>query len=1502
MEIDKFHPLITRWFRDKYDDALSVQDRAWRSISGGEHTLISAPTGSGKTLAAFLWSINDIVLRKAAPNAPAPSPSEASAPSEAGMPARQTAGRLLYVSPLKALNNDIHRNLITPLAEIRALGDLPPVSVGIRSGDSTDRERAKILRHPPDIFITTPEAINIMLTSEGGRQNLSSIATVIVDEIHILAGSKRGTLFMTNLERLQELCSPHTGRDLHRIAMSATVRPLEKVAAFLGGFDDSAVPRPVTIIEGGNKKEYEIKIALGPPDHSSWWERQIPLMAAEIMQHNCTLIFCNSRRAAEKASHLLNEHFGEKIVFAHHGSLSREYRYWVEQELKEGRMKAVSATSSLELGIDIGSIDRVMILQPPFSLSSAVQRIGRSNHQVNRASSAAFIPLHPRDILRAIVQSETVLSGDIEAINIPENCLDILSQIILSETAGRSISLPRLKRWLYRSWSFHRLPAADLDRVLEMLAGRYKASRVRELQPRIVIIRGVEDDAGGAGLGRGASAGAGAELVLEGRKGNRFLIYQSGGVIPDRGYFDIRISGSEEKIGELDEEFVFERNLHDRFTLGNRVWQIDQIDNQKVLVSPSRKSSMIVPFWKADTLGADSYYSEKVNRLLETLNKHLRPGGLADDAPPPSPPLPHSDAESTRELFLWLNAQRMKTATDLPHRHHIVVEELNDPGITPDTIHFIVHTNWGASANAALTFCLQAKFKQQETLTLQGLYTDEAAILSLPLEYSGFDILQGLSSYELPVLLGAHLAGTGLFGSRFRMNAARALLVLRKGFNLRTPLWLQRMKSLQLLEKVLFFKDFPIVQETWRELLEQDLAVRQLQQYLTEIEEGQIYISKIQTRTPSPFAADILWQLNNTYLYRDDSLESAQGVAPAKDMLRRFIHETDQLPEIPAALQTEYLLKRRRLMKEYQPETEEDLRFYLQDRRIFTAEERAELIQTIGDALPVQALMDEVCFSPATAGSRLWFNRDIDPQQLADAESRKSLALEWFDWQAMVSLERARAIWGEMLGVLIDDGLLLQWQDSCLEQATLERLLRMRRQWTRREVSQVSVGQLQYQSAVLNNIRMYEQGSVPLVDGSPSLDDAVAHVDLTLEKLIGTAFPAALFTTGIFPARFGRAGGDALEGAFHRSAMVWTGLGNGRVVICPDQELATYLRWGREDASPNAAAGNAARHDVFPPDRGRYSFQQIHAIGKGTVEELQKALYDLVSRGRIFSDSYRAMQLIEDGNFHNTESRGGRRRSTGSASAASASAAGARAGAVRLGRRHRHDWHNRYNTPGLWARVAEPAESEPAEAKDPEEILEELRIHIYQLFERHPLLNKDITNDEHAAPRWRSLLPVLRQMELAGELIGGKICSELPGLQFCLADAEPPAPAPATASAPPPATAWFWVNSHDPAYVLRPEHAKRGRHNYVLFFVAAEKARCLALVKNKGRDIELFADENLLPGILHGFFRMVLLENTKGSARLLTIDEQPVREHHLFEPLKEQGFFEDQRGLILWKH
>jgi ATP-dependent Lhr-like helicase len=623
-----FHPLVQRWFSSRYPGPTDIQRGSWEAISSGDHALLCAPTGSGKTLAAFLWAISDRL-------------------------AENHSGRILYVSPLKALNTDVSRNLLIPLEEIRALshGNLPEITVGLRSGGSTSAERARIMRNPPDIFITTPESINIMLTSEGGRRNLSDISTVILDEIHVVAGSKRGSMLMANVERLEALCASQGGRALQRIGISATIRPLEEVASFLGGFDDDGRPRPVTIVEDRQMRRYSLRLSLGDRIGEGWWDRQIPLLAREITEHRSTLVFCNSRRSAEKASYLLNEYFGEKLVFAHHGSLSREYRRWVEGQLKAGTLRAVVATSSLELGIDVGSIDRVIQLQTPFSVSSAIQRIGRANHQVGQTASAVFAPLHPRDIARSLAVILEILQGQIEPLSIPRHCLDVLAQIVLSECAGRRVSVDDLRSVIGRSYPYRDLPDDAFRSLLSMLAGTYRNSRIAALGQRIIYNR--------------------EEGWIEGREGLRMLVYQSGGTIPDRGYFELRIAGSNDKLGELDEEFVFERSLGDRISLGNRVWQIEEIDNQRVTVSPTTRSAMIAPFWKADNLGSDPWLSEAVNKLYTRIET---------DGPELLEQLPEGivDPEAAKELFDWTERQRSFTALPLPGRYHLLIEHLSD--------------------------------------------------------------------------------------------------------------------------------------------------------------------------------------------------------------------------------------------------------------------------------------------------------------------------------------------------------------------------------------------------------------------------------------------------------------------------------------------------------------------------------------------------------------------------------------------------------------------------------------------------------------------------------------------------------------------------------------------------------------------------------------------------------------------------------------------------------
>ncbi|WP_053335625.1 DEAD/DEAH box helicase [Salinispira pacifica] len=1188
----QFHPLIRSWFDSRFDAPTEIQAEAWRRTAAGEHLLISAPTGSGKTLSAFLWAINALIQGS-------------------------FRGKVLYISPMKALNNDILRNLDTTLREIKELAEasnteIPHIRTGIRSGDSSPAERSRLLKYPPDIFVTTPETLNIMLTSGNGRMMLEDISLVILDEIHVIAGSKRGTLLMLNLERLEAL---KTGSNIQRLGISATVRPVEKVASFLGGYESSSSPRRVSVIEDPMPRKYQLEIKLGEGTDSSWWDRQIPVIADEIKNHRSSIIFCNSRRAAEKASMLLNEYFDETIVFAHHGSLSREYRYWVEQELKEGRLRAVAATSTLELGIDVGDVDRVILLQAPFSLSSAVQRIGRSNHRLDGVSSAVFVPLHPREILSAVGISRAVCRGIIEEVIIPENCLDILAQMIISETAGRSIVYNDLYSLIRRSYPYRNLGEEFFRNVIEMLAGRFESTRIRELKPRLTI--SLPDSPAAPD-----SPASGSRL--ESREGLRYLIYSSGGTIPDRGYFELRISGSDEKIGELDEEFVFERSLGDRFTLGNRVWKIDEMDNRSVKVSPTTRSAMLAPFWRADTLGMDPLMAEQIAQELNRLEEVLK-SSRESDAPAAQmlnlPDQVSMDERAAQELIRWVDGQRTlsETRDTLPGRERIVIEELDDPSLTPDLIHLVIHNLQGGRVNAPLLMCIQRRFARRYGIALTGIYNDDGVILSVPREYRSYAPLSGLTSDSVDTLLAESLPGSGVFGARFRVNAARALLILRQGFSQRTPLWLQRMRSKQLLERVYGMKEFPITNETWRELFDHDFALKELKEHLDRIESGETEISRIVTGHPGPFSSDIMWQLNNEYLYADDSMELPSGESTGKGLwwLRTLIQSAEPLPEIPQEILREYLDKMRRLIPEYAPGNTEELQLYLSDRRIISEEELSELKQALehkdeqdGDepaAAPIRSdhsnlsaelfrfLSREGFFRDTQAGP-IWLHSSCSPV------SREKLALEWLGWQGPVAHEKFMSLWGEdILTGIIDYDEVLELESGepgsrsiCLRE-TLERLLRMRRRNMRQYSAALTLTELQEVNRKLQGIHV-----------SPLPSDSLPHLPAAdeegytrlFESLSGRELNAGLLRRGLFEARLATVSPALGEGVFRQRDMVWT---------CTGPQTLCFA--SREDSS-----------DYFP----RVGDEQ--AAAPAAVSELTAGqTWELLRQGYLMNDSFQAM-------------------------------------------------------------------------------------------------------------------------------------------------------------------------------------------------------------------------------------------------------------------------------------
>lgn len=902
--LDRFTPATQDWFRGAFAAPTSAQAGAWEAISGGRHALVVAPTGSGKTLSAFLWAIDRVFRERMADADPDP------APRRRGTAARAAGGsrtRILYISPLKALGVDVERNLRSPLIGIgqaaRRLGvPAPAVTVGVRSGDTTSSDRRRLVTDPPDILITTPESLYLMLTSRAG-ETLRDVHTVIIDEVHAVAATKRGAHLAVSLERLDALrraaaADPAAHRPVQRIGLSATVRPIDEVARFLGG------AQPVEIVAPRASKTFDLQVVVpiddmlnpppppGSPDSprppgaerdddpfgestemtGSVWPHVEEAIVDRILQNRSTIVFANSRRLAERLTGRLNEIYSERIGLdlpaamvpaammaqagstagadpvlakAHHGSVSKEQRALVEEELKSGVLRCVVATSSLELGIDMGAVDLVIQVEAPPSAASGLQRVGRAGHQVGEISRASLFPKHRGDVLHTAIVTERMLAGQIEAIAVPRNPLDILAQQTVAACALDPLDVEQWFDTVRRSAPFAALPRSAYEATLDLLAGRFPSDEFAELRPRLVWDR----DAG----------------TLTGRPGAQRIAVTSGGTIPDRGLFGVFVAGETTgaRVGELDEEMVYESRVGDVFTLGTTSWRIAEITHDRVNVIPAFGQPGKVPFWHGDGLGRPFELGEALGRFTrevhgseaEKARERLAAAGL--------------DERAQANLLAHLNEQREATGT-LPTDRALTVErgrdEIGDWRV-------ILHSPFGQTVHAPWALAVNARIRERLGVEGSAVASDDGIIVRVPdadAEPPGAELFV-FDPDELERIVTDEVGGSALFAARFRECAARALLMPRTNPNRRTPLWQQRQRSAQLLEVARRHPTFPIILETLREVLQDVYDLPSLRRLATGIAERRIRLVEVQTPQPSPFARDLLFGYVGAFMYEGDS-------------------------------------------------------------------------------------------------------------------------------------------------------------------------------------------------------------------------------------------------------------------------------------------------------------------------------------------------------------------------------------------------------------------------------------------------------------------------------------------------------------------------------------------------------------------------------------------------------------------------------------------------------
>lgn len=845
--LSAFSPPTRAWFNAAFATPTPAQSQAWESIIAGRDTLVVAPTGSGKTLAAFLWAIDRCTT----------TPVDDSA----------LRCRVLYISPLKALASDVERNLRSPLngirqAAARAGRDVAEIEVGIRTGDTSANERRRLAKHPPDILITTPESLFLLLTSKA-REMLRGVDTIIVDEIHAVAGTKRGAHLALSIARLQEFIHrDYPDRPLQRIGLSATARPASTIAKFLNPTTDVAVVSPPS------HKEWDLSVvvpvadmsdlgaplddldgsAAGDPRRTSLWPHVEERLVDLISERRSTLVFTNSRRLAERLTARLNDIHIERtgsedlLARAHHGSVSHEQRRLIEEELKAGRLPAVVATSSLELGIDMGAVDLVVQVETPPSVASGLQRVGRAGHQVGAISNGVFFPKFRSDLVHTAVVVERMREGAIESIDLPMNPLDVLAQHIVSAVAMDEWNESQLRDVVQESAPFTELSDGVWDALLDMLAGRYPGEEFAELRPRIVWDR--------------------VTGTLTARPGAQRLAVTSGGTIPDRGLYGVYLVGGTSRVGELDEEMVYESRVGDVFRLGATSWRIQEITHDRVWVSPAIGEVGRMPFWRGDRVGRPVELGRAIGEFLRgdpsLLGERLEQAGL--------------DTFAVDNVRAYLDEQRQATGV-LPDDRTVIVERFRDE---LGDWRIVVHTPFGARVHAPWALAIAARLRQEFDLEPQVMHADDGIVFRLPdtlddaAPRAVADLLL-IAPEDVESIVTSEIGGSALFAGRFRECAARALLLPRRNPGRRSPLWQQRQRSAHLLSVASRYPQFPIVLETVRECLRDVYDMPGLQDLLTSIADRRVSVVDVHTDRPSPFAQSLLFGYVAEFLYDGDA-------------------------------------------------------------------------------------------------------------------------------------------------------------------------------------------------------------------------------------------------------------------------------------------------------------------------------------------------------------------------------------------------------------------------------------------------------------------------------------------------------------------------------------------------------------------------------------------------------------------------------------------------------
>jgi ATP-dependent Lhr-like helicase len=1471
-----FLPPVGQWFRTALGEPTPAQRQGWPAIAAGKNTLILAPTGSGKTLAAFLACL-DTLWRQ---------------------PQLSPGVRVLYVSPLKALNNDIHRNLQLPLEGVadtagRMGHALPTIVSAVRTGDTPSAERQRLVRRPPHLLITTPESLHLLLTSRA-RETLRGVTHVIVDEIHALCPNKRGVFLSLLLERLEALQRPRKDGTIGfvRIGLSATQRPLEEVARYLGGSvldpESRLTPRPVAVVDAGLRKDLDLQVInpvqqFGPLPERSIWPSIYRLLADLVRAHRSTLIFANDRRSVERVTARLNDE-GD-LARAHHGSVALEVRQQIESALKEGRLPAVVATASLELGIDMGAVDLVCQVASPGNVARGLQRVGRAGHLVGRSSKGRFIPRMQSDLLEQAVLTREMAAGRVEAVRVPINCLDVLAQQLVALAAMDDWSVPELYALARRAYPYRDLSPQAFQATLEMISGRYRfspAPHPQSLSP--------ED----GGEGRMEHPGTLEALQprvswdrvhnrLHALPGTQSLALVSGGTIPDTGQYAAYAGGV--RIGELDEEFIYERRVGDTFLLGTTAWRVDRIEADRVEVIPAEGAPAIVPFWRGENTGRTYDLGRAIGAGLREMAERLHEPDCLD--------------WMQREFFLDRNAARnlhyhltrqLLAAGRLPTDRTLVVEASRDQ---LGDWQVVLLSPFGLRLHLTLRLALEARLRQRLGYHAQCLHHDDGVLVRLTdTDEPVLDLLTGLTPENVEALVLDELADSALFALRFRQNAARALLMPRGKPGRRAPLWLQRLRSRDLLQVARRHPDFPVVAETFRECLHDHLDVPRLRELLADVAAGRVEVVTRRAEAPSPFAAGLLFAFTAAFLYEHDRVEAGPGsdgaldkqlleqlVAPERQghlLDPRAVHQVERRlrglgrPPRSAAEMAEWL---RRLGDLTPSELEGPMAGFLEQLR---NEDRACLLELPGCREPARWVSTE----EVELYERAFLHADADPgERRAAAEA---VLARFLSTHALVGLDDvltrypfepawarerlegwARA--GRAVAVPRGEGEPMQWSAP----ANLERVQRGSLALLRREVATCPAPQFA-------DFLLRWQGVHPVARRGEA-----EGLTAALARLQGLPLPAELWEQAVLPAR--------VPGYQPRWLDEWVAGGAG-VWVCRASEgegagsLAFFSREFLREISPPALP-EAAPLEESPAavlealrQRGASFVTDLAADTGLSPGEVRAALWALLRRGLATNDRFDAVRQGGPGPDE----------------------------AVGLSRRdspvRRADFRRpRVRPEGRWSLVewGRPGVEELAVAQ------------AMMLLERNGVAARELALLDPWLLPWRVLYEVLSRMELAGEVRRGYFVEGLSGAQFALpeaADMLRELELPSAAAAPA-----VLLHSMDPANLYgsgapfdiplldggtRPLLRRPG--NWLVLkagrpvLLAEQGGRRLTALASASRD-DVAAAVACLPGVF---------DNSRGLAgHKLTVEEwngQPVTATPGRELLESAGFVRDYQGLTLY--